>query len=137
MFCLAFGEFVDDEVGVLFELLIACGGKHESAGGEVVAEGVAFDSFGFPAAIAGGFGLDASVDIESVEEADGVERLEILQVDFLPFELKTGEDGYPIEREGFDCYGFGCEGFGWDGFGWEGFGWDCAWLGSGDGARNC
>jgi len=73
VFCLAFGEFVDDEVGVLFELLIACGGKHESAGGEVVAEGVAFDSFGFPAAIAGGFGLDAGVDIESVEEADGVE----------------------------------------------------------------
>jgi hypothetical protein len=82
---LAGGEFRDDVVDFRPYPLRGDGGVEMGESGKVVAEGVAGDVAGFPAAIARGAGREAGLQTIGREEAVGIEGFEVTPVDVLAF----------------------------------------------------
>ena len=110
---LAFVEIGDDVVAAFFEGVIAGGGVHHGAGAEVVAEGVTVAADvrpgldGFPSAVDGGFGWEAGVDKEVVEETVGFEGEEVFLVALLGIFEGAVEEADFGEVEGGDARGDG------------------------------
>ena len=110
---LAGGEFGDDVVHALKRAGVAGGGVVECEGGEVVAERVAVDAAGLPAAVAFGLGGQAGLGAEAGEQAIGLHDLEQeAGVGLLGGEEGAVEQAHPVRREGF-----GDDANGWAGHG--------------------
>ncbi len=102
---LAGGEFGDDVVhaflGAALDGRVGGGGGEGGDGGEVVAEAVAVDTAGFPAAVAFGFFGEAGLLAEAGEEAVGVHDVEeVAGVDVLTVLEGAGQEVDVVEGEG-------------------------------------
>ena len=98
---LAFGKAGHDGIGALLEPVIAGGGVHEGAGGEIMADDMAaqFAIRGFPAAVGFGGDGEAGVDAEVQQQAVRVQTQEILLVAPHGVPERTVEQADIRERE--------------------------------------